>query len=124
MLQVYFSLGRKLKCKKVLNEAIFPSTVEKLCNDPISLIYIAGYLHLDDFFKKPYYIFRIHFQFFSSTQKKEWGSELQKVISRDHPYVLVTAEQLVGVCLYVFVRIHHLPYIRYVFLFISYFAFD
>ena len=49
---------------------------------------------------------------FSSTQKKEWGSELQKVISRDHPYVLVTAEQLVGVCLYVFVRIHHLPFIR------------
>ena len=50
---------------------------------------------------------------FSSTQKKEWGSELQRVISRDHAYVLVTAEQLVGVCLYVFIRIHHLPYIRY-----------
>eukprot|EP00794_Sanderia_malayensis_P016728 gene16728-18422_t len=48
----------------------------------------------------------------SSTQKKEWGSELQKVISRDQPYVLLTAEQLVGVCLYVFVRTHHLPYIR------------
>lgn len=48
----------------------------------------------------------------SSTQKKEWGSELQKVISRDHSYALITAEQLVGVCLYVFVRIHHLPYIR------------
>ncbi|XP_065051378.1 synaptojanin-1-like [Rhopilema esculentum] len=48
----------------------------------------------------------------SSTQKKEWGSELQRVISRDHPYVLLTAEQLVGVCLYVFVRVHHLPFIR------------
>ncbi|KAK3720929.1 hypothetical protein QZH41_014536, partial [Actinostola sp. cb2023] len=48
----------------------------------------------------------------SSTQRKEWGEELRRVISRDFPYVLVTCEQLVGVCLYLFVRPHLVPYIR------------
>ena len=49
---------------------------------------------------------------FSSTQKKEWGAKLQQVLSRDNPYVLITAEQLVGVCLFVFVRAQHVPYVR------------
>ncbi|XP_047125274.1 synaptojanin-1 isoform X1 [Hydra vulgaris] len=48
----------------------------------------------------------------SSSQKKEWGAKLQEVISRNHPYVLISAEQLVGVCLFVFVRLQHVPYIR------------
>ena len=49
----------------------------------------------------------------SSTNKKEWGAELERVLSRDEQYVLLTAEQLVGVCLYIFVRPILLPYIRY-----------
>ncbi|KAJ8918742.1 hypothetical protein NQ315_015062 [Exocentrus adspersus] len=49
----------------------------------------------------------------SSTENaKAWAIELQKVLSRDHPYVLLTYQQLVGVCLYVFVRPEHVPYIR------------
>ncbi|XP_032229504.2 synaptojanin-1 [Nematostella vectensis] len=48
----------------------------------------------------------------SSTQRKEWGEELRRVISRDFPYVLLTCEQLVGVCLFVFARPHLVPYIR------------
>jgi len=82
-----------------------------------------GILDKDEEFHKPPDIFAIGFEELvdlnanniistSSTQKKEWGSELQRVISRDHAYALVTAEQLVGVCLYVFSRVHHLPYIR------------
>lgn len=49
----------------------------------------------------------------SSTENaKAWAVELQKVLSRDRPYVLVTYQQLVGVCLYVFVRPEHVPFIR------------
>ncbi|EFA11114.1 LOW QUALITY PROTEIN: synaptojanin-1 [Tribolium castaneum] len=48
----------------------------------------------------------------SSENAKSWATELQKVLSRDRPYVLVTYQQLVGVCLYVFVRPEHVPYIR------------
>lgn len=49
----------------------------------------------------------------SSTENaKAWAVELQKVLSRDRPYVLLTYQQLVGVCLYVFVRPEHVPYIR------------
>lgn len=48
----------------------------------------------------------------SSENAKAWAEELEKVLSRDHPYVLLTYQQLVGVCLYVFVRPQHTPYIR------------
>lgn len=48
----------------------------------------------------------------SSSNRKEWGAELQKVLSRDQPYELLTAEQLVGVCLYVFINPKFIPYIR------------
>jgi len=48
----------------------------------------------------------------SSNQRKEWGEELRRIISRDHAYVLVTCEQLVGVCLFVFIRPHLVPFIR------------
>lgn len=50
--------------------------------------------------------------YFSSNQKKEWGSKLQQMISRDHKYIMITAEQLVGVCLFVFIRNTHAPYVR------------
>lgn len=49
----------------------------------------------------------------SSSNRYEWGAELQRVLSRDHEYSLLTAEQLVGVCLYIFVRPHLIPFIRY-----------
>ena len=48
----------------------------------------------------------------SSTNKRAWGDELKKVLSRDTPYELVAAEQLVGVCLYIFIRPCYIPYIR------------
>ncbi|CAH0562090.1 unnamed protein product [Brassicogethes aeneus] len=49
----------------------------------------------------------------SSTENaKSWALELEKVLSRDRQYVLVTYQQLVGVCLYVFVRPEHVPYIK------------
>lgn len=48
----------------------------------------------------------------SSSNRKEWGAELERVLSRDQPYELLTAEQLVGVCLYVFISPKLTPYIR------------
>ncbi|GLV43240.1 Synaptojanin [Carabus blaptoides fortunei] len=48
----------------------------------------------------------------SSDNAKAWAEELQKVLSRDRPYVLVSSQQLVGVCLYIFIRPEHAPYIR------------
>lgn len=50
--------------------------------------------------------------FFSSENAKAWATELQKVLSRDREYVPVTYVQLVGVCLYLFVRKEHAPFIR------------
>lgn len=48
----------------------------------------------------------------SSDNAKAWSEELQKVLSRDNEYVLVTYQQLVGVCLYLFIRPEHAPYLR------------
>lgn len=48
----------------------------------------------------------------SSDNAKAWAEELQKCLSRDTEYVLVTYHQLVGVCLYLFIRPEHAPYLR------------
>lgn len=48
----------------------------------------------------------------STDNAKLWAEELQKTISRDNEYALLTYHQLVGVCLYVFIRSVHIPYIR------------
>ncbi|CAH1803194.1 unnamed protein product, partial [Owenia fusiformis] len=48
----------------------------------------------------------------STSNQNVWGKELQKTISREHKYVLLTSTQLVGVCLFVFVRPHLAPFIR------------
>ncbi|XP_074846408.1 synaptojanin-2 [Carettochelys insculpta] len=48
----------------------------------------------------------------STTNRKMWGEQLQKAISRTHRYILLTSAQLVGVCLFVFVRPYHVPFIR------------
>ncbi|KAG8522416.1 Synaptojanin-2 [Galemys pyrenaicus] len=47
----------------------------------------------------------------STTNRKVWGEQLQKAISRSHRYILLTSAQLVGVCLYIFVRPYHVPFI-------------
>lgn len=48
----------------------------------------------------------------SSENAKSWAEELQRAISRDYNYALLTYQQLVGVCLYIYVRPEHAPYIR------------
>lgn len=48
----------------------------------------------------------------STENAKSWADELQKILSRDRPYVLITYQQLVGVCLYLFVRPELCPYIK------------
>ena len=48
----------------------------------------------------------------SSENVKVWLDELQKVLSRDHPYILLSYQQLVGVCLYIFTRLEHAPFIK------------
>ena len=48
----------------------------------------------------------------SSENAKAWATELQKVLSRDQPFALLTYVQLVGVCLYVFIRPELAPYVR------------
>jgi len=49
----------------------------------------------------------------STTNQREWLVELQKTISRDDHYVLITSVQLVGVCLFLFTRPKYAPYVRY-----------
>ncbi|XP_065215098.1 synaptojanin-1 [Planococcus citri] len=48
----------------------------------------------------------------SSENATLWAEELQKVLSRDYPYVLLTYVQLVGVCLYVFLKSDLIPHIK------------
>lgn len=48
----------------------------------------------------------------SSDNAKAWAEELQKVLSREHEYVLLTSQQLVGVCLFIFVRPQHTEFLR------------
>lgn len=49
----------------------------------------------------------------SSTQnQRDWLVEIQRVISKDNQYLLVTSVQLVGVCLFVFIRSNLAPYIK------------
>ena len=48
----------------------------------------------------------------SSENAKGWASELSKILNRDEKFVLVTYYQLVGVCLYVFVKPELAPYIK------------
>ena len=48
----------------------------------------------------------------STTNQREWLVELQKTISRDDHYVLITSVQLVGVCLFLFVRPKYATVIR------------
>ncbi|KAL3841607.1 hypothetical protein ACJMK2_019724 [Sinanodonta woodiana] len=48
----------------------------------------------------------------STTNAREWEKYIQKTISRDHKYVLLTKVQLVGVILYIFIRPHLAPHIR------------
>lgn len=48
----------------------------------------------------------------SSDNAKAWAEELQRTLSREHPYALLTYQQLVGVCLYIFIRPQHAAHIR------------
>ena len=48
----------------------------------------------------------------STDNAKAWAEELQKTLSRDIPYTLLTYQQLVGVCLYIFIRPEHGKHIR------------
>ncbi|KAG8518532.1 Synaptojanin-1, partial [Galemys pyrenaicus] len=84
---------------------------------------LAGIQEFQDKRSKPTDIFAIGFEEMvelnagnivnaSTTNQKLWAVELQKTISRDNKYVLLASEQLVGVCLFVFIRPHHAPFIR------------
>lgn len=48
----------------------------------------------------------------SSENAKGWAQELTKTLNRDERFTLVTYQQLVGVCLYVFVRPEFAPHIH------------
>ncbi|XP_072938550.1 synaptojanin-1 [Epargyreus clarus] len=48
----------------------------------------------------------------SSDNAKAWSEELEKVLARDAPYTLLSSHQLVGVCLFIFVRKDLIPHIR------------
>ncbi|XP_075710644.1 synaptojanin-1 isoform X3 [Rhinoderma darwinii] len=84
---------------------------------------IAGVQEFQDRRSKPIDIFAIGFEEMvelnagnivnaSTTNQKLWAVELQKTISRDNKYVLLASEQLVGVCLFLFIRPQHAPFIR------------
>lgn len=48
----------------------------------------------------------------STDNARAWAEELQRTLSRDRAYALLTYQQLVGVCVYVFVRPEHVAHIR------------
>ncbi|XP_014362575.2 synaptojanin-1 [Papilio machaon] len=48
----------------------------------------------------------------SSDNAKAWSEELEKVLNRDASYTLLSSHQLVGVCLFIFVRKDLIPHIR------------
>lgn len=48
----------------------------------------------------------------STDNARAWSEELEKVLCRDAPYTLLSSHQLVGVCLFVFVRKDLIPHIR------------
>lgn len=48
----------------------------------------------------------------STDNAKAWAEELQKVLSREQQYTILTSQQLVGVCLYVFVKPESAPFIK------------
>nr|XP_056714898.1 synaptojanin-1 isoform X2 [Euleptes europaea] len=84
---------------------------------------LAGISEFQDRRSKPIDIFAIGFEEMvelnagnivsaSTTNQKLWAAELQKTISRDYKYVLLASEQLVGVCLFIFIRPQHAPFIR------------
>ncbi|XP_051047807.1 synaptojanin-1 isoform X8 [Phodopus roborovskii] len=84
---------------------------------------LAGIQEFQDKRSKPTDIFAIGFEEMvelnagnivnaSTTNQKLWAVELQKTLSRDNKYVLLASEQLVGVCLFVFIRPQHAPFIR------------
>ena len=50
--------------------------------------------------------------FFSSENAKAWAAGLLKILNRDEKYALITYQQLVGVCLYLFVRPEHADKVR------------
>ena len=52
---------------------------------------------------------RQQYVYFSSENAKQWASELTKTLNRDEKFTLVTYQQLVGVCLYVFIRTELAP---------------
>ncbi|XP_017497396.1 synaptojanin-1 isoform X2 [Manis javanica] len=84
---------------------------------------LAGIQEFQDKRSKPTDVFAIGFEEMvelnagnivnaSTTNQKLWAVELQKTISRDNKYVLLASEQLVGVCLFVFIRPQHAPFVR------------
>lgn len=48
----------------------------------------------------------------STDNAKAWSEELEKVLCRDAPYTMLSSHQLVGVCLFLFVRKDLVPHIR------------
>ncbi|XP_049868542.1 synaptojanin-1 [Pectinophora gossypiella] len=48
----------------------------------------------------------------SSENARAWSEELEKVLCRDASYTLLSSHQLVGVCLFLFVRKDLIPHIR------------
>jgi synaptojanin len=48
----------------------------------------------------------------SDNNAKAWAEELQKNLSRDNQYSLLTYQQLVGVCIYIFVKTQYAEFIR------------
>lgn len=48
----------------------------------------------------------------STKNQRDWLVEIQKAISKDHQYLIVTSSQLVGVCLFVFIRADLAPHIK------------
>ncbi|KAG8583391.1 hypothetical protein GDO81_008392 [Engystomops pustulosus] len=48
----------------------------------------------------------------STKNRKVWSEQIQKAISRSHRYIMLTSAQLVGVCLFIFVRPFHMSFIR------------
>lgn len=100
---------------------IFPASYVKQCGETYDDSCVSSPSSVD--WNKPIDIYAIGFQEMvelsagnivntSMTNHDVWAEELEKTLSVKYKYILLASEQLVGVCLYVFIRPQHAPHIR------------
>lgn len=112
--------GKQFRSSNFTEENLYDWLLDAHLNDKDNLVNITS---SDEELAKPADIYAIGFEEIvdlnaanimnSSTENaKMWAKMLMKALCRDREYVLLTYQQLVGVCLYIFVMPEHVPFIK------------